>query len=914
MNKKQHFPGLQWSGTKKLLLVMKLTSIFLFISLVAMAATTYSQEARFDLKVKNASIIQVFDEIERISEFGFLFKTDQLDLKRQYTLDIKKADIERILKEVLNLEEYSYTLIDRNIVITRIDSKTNQDNNSKKVTGKVTDSAGIGIPGVTVVIKGTNTGTITDATGNYTITNIPENATLQFSFVGMKGQVISVGDNNTINVEMEVDAIGIEEVVAVGYGTLRKSDLTGSVERVNVAEMRELPNVSVMQTMQGSVAGLNVGAVSKAGEEPDISIRGQNTLSSSVDANSPLIVVDGTIYRGRIIDLNTADIASVDILKDASSTAIYGSQASNGVMIITTKKGEIIGKPVINYDVSYVFDVDPRKIVPMQAEEYENYYKDVFWAEGSRLGPDYLQTNPDFNLTSNLKTNHIVRGFEQKLDYPWYDTFVGNGFKNLHNLSIRGKTNQISYFFSGGFTDVEGLLKNDEYKRYNYRINLDAEITNWLTIGIQTFLTQSNFSGAEPNLTDLFIYQPWVPATDENGAYIPRPEGLSLNPFLQIQQKNSDKSMNLFGNLYSDIRLPLKGLDYRINFSQNYRTGNQDNFDPYGANNQGLGYKNSDISYDYTVDNILTYKNTFNNVHNVNATFLYGVEKRQFSYTKSQAQNFSNNLLGYNRLQAGNPALFQVSSGAEKEQSLYSMARIVYNFQNRYLVTGTVRRDGFSGFGVNKKIGYFPSIALAWVVSQEEFFKENVEWLDYMKLRGSYGRSGRRGVGRYDTKAVVAAAPYYIYGDGGSSQVGQWLSSMANNDLGWETTTGINFGLDFNIFNSLFYGNTEYYKNKTEDILYAIQLPEMTGFNSINTNIGEVRNHGFEFTLNSHIIKSSDLTWNSGVKFSRNRNEIVSILGYDNDGDGIEDDLVANQLFIGEPTDVIYDYVIEGIW
>jgi len=523
---------------KKFLRLMKLTVFFILISVgCVLAGKTYSQTKTLTLHMENSTVKEVLKEIESQSEFRIMYSGKFVDVDREVSLDVKNQKIESVLNTLFAGTDVGYTVKDRFIVLITPElmvEGTLAVMQQRAVSGKVTDSGGQSLPGVTVVVKGTTQGTVTNADGEYSLTNIPEDATLVFSFVGMRTQEIVVGNQDNINVAMEEETIGIEEVVAIGYGTMRKSDLTGSVERVNVDEMRELSNVSVMQAMQGSVAGLNVGAVEKAGEEPDISIRGQNTLSSSAGANSPLIVVDGAIYRGRIIDLNPADIESVDILKDASSTAIYGSQAANGVMIITTKKGEIIGKPVINYDASYTVDVDPRKIVPMQAEEYEDYYKDVFWAEGARLGPDYLQPNPDFNLSSNLKTDHIVRGYERELDYPWYDTFTGNGYKNSHNLSIRGKNNQISYFFSGGFTDVKGLLKNDEYKRYSYRINLDAEITNWLTVGIQSFLTQSDFSGAEPNLEDLFIYQPWVPATDENGEYIPRPEGLSLNPFLQI--------------------------------------------------------------------------------------------------------------------------------------------------------------------------------------------------------------------------------------------------------------------------------------------------------------------------------------------------------------------------------------------
>lgn len=891
-----------------IIMILSVTQIY--------ANNSYSQITSLSLDFKNVAVEDVLSEIENQTEFYFLCNKKLVDVKRKVNISLENQKIDIVLNQLFKGTDVDYITMDRQIVLSPkkyiIDIRS-EIQQTRTISGTVTYESGEPMPGVTVMIKGTSQGTITNVKGEYTI-DIPEDATLVFSFVGMLSQEIEVGNQNIINVILVQDAIGIEEVVAIGYGTMRKSDLTGAVERVSLRDVRDLPNTSVMQAMHGSVAGLNVGAVVQAGEEPDISIRGQNTLSSAASVNAPLMVVDGTIYRGSIIDLNPSDIETVDILKDASSSAIYGSQASNGVMIITTKRGKVVGKPIINYNASYTIDQDPRKIIPMQADEYAEFYPKLFWSEGSRLAPDYLQPNPDYDISINFKTNEIATGYEEGIDYPWYDTFTGNGFKNSHNLSVRGENNQISYFFSGGIDDVKGHLKNDRYKRYSYRLNLDADINSWLTVGIQSFVTSSDYSGAEPSISTVFGLQPWAPATDENGEYIERPEGGWISPYYEIMQDNLDKRLNLFGNLYAEIQLPLKGLKYKINFSQNYRTSNLDNFDPIGANRQGLGYKNSDINYDYTIDNILSYSNTFNDVHNINGTLVYGVEKRQYSFTNSQAQNFANDLLGYNKLDAGDPTLFQVSSGAEAEQSLYTMARLMYNYNNRYLVTGTIRRDGFSGFGSNQKIGVFPSVALGWVISEEDFFDGNLPWFNYLKIRVSYGKSGRRGVGRYDTKAIVEAAPYYVFGDGGSPVLGQWVSSLANDNLGWETTTGFNGGIDFSILNSRLFGNIEYYKNNTENILYPIQLPLMTGFESINTNIGKVANHGIEVKLNSHIVKTSDFSWIAGINFSRNRNKIVSILGYDNDGDGIEDDLVANELFIGEPTDVVYDYVIEGIW
>jgi TonB-linked SusC/RagA family outer membrane protein len=383
---------------------------------------------------------------------------------------------------------------------------------------------------------------------------------------------------------------------------------------------------------------------------------------------------------------------------------------------------------------------------------------------------------------------------------------------------------------------------------------------------------------------------------------------------LELEIDDSDKRLNIFGNIYADIKLPLEGLSYKINFSQNYRTTNHDQFDPYAVNFAGYGFKNASIGYDHTIDNILTYKNTFNDVHNINATLVYGVEKREGSSTNVNAQKFTNDLLGYNSLEQGDATLRGLDTGAWQEQSLYTMARAMYNYNNKYLITGTVRRDGFSGFGTENKIGVFPSVALGWVASEEDFIKNNANWLNYLKIRGSYGQTGKRGVGRYETQAKVSASPEIVFGDGASATTTQWITTLGNNELGWETTTGLNIGTDFSIFNSRLHGNIEYYNNSTKDILYDIQIPYMTGFSSVSTNIGEVANHGLEFTLNGNIIKTKDFSWQASVNFSRNRNEIVSILGQDNDGDGVEDDLVNNTLFIGKPTDVYYDYEITGMW
>ncbi len=782
------------------------------------------------------------------------------------------------------------------------------------ISGTVVSEAGEPLIGVNILVKGTSTGTTTDLEGKYQL-DVPEDATtLIFSYIGYKDVEISINGQSVIDVTMLSDEEQLQEVVVIGYGaTVSKKDMTGALASADLDRAAEFPNVSIVQAVQGTVAGLNVGPTTNAGQNPTISIRGQSTLSSSAGANAPLIVLDGIIYRGSIVDLNSSDIESIDILKDVSSAAIYGSQASNGVIVITTKSGKSSGKPIINYAASYSIQTPSNKFEPMDAEEYETFYPNIYWADGYRLAPDFIQVDPAYVWQNNFKTLEIAKGYQDGIDIPWYDLFTDNGHVNSHNLSIRGQNEAISYFFSGGFTDQAAYILNDEFKKYNLRINLDAKINNWLNLGTQTYFAVSDYSGRTAGAAIPFYLQPWAPPRDEEGEIIPRPEGGWFNPYLALEVDDSDIRLNMASNLYLDVKLPLEGLSYRLNYANNFRTIDQKSFDPIAANFTGVGSQRNSKTRDWTLDNIITYKRTFNDVHNVNATLVYGVEERDINSIFAGARNFAVDFLGYHRLQAGDPSLNQISSSKEKENSLYQMARLLYNFNYKYYVTGTIRRDGFSGFGLADKTAIFPSVALGWVIS-EEAFASDIPWLNFLKLRASYGQSGRRGVGRYATAAVVESGPSVVFGDGGQTFQGQSIQSLSNPALGWETTTGLNLGVDFELEPARLRGNIEYYTNKTEDILFAIALPRITGFSTINDNIAEVSNNGIELTLSSTVLSKGPIRWDVSFNFNRVRNKIESILGADVDQDGKEDDLVGNRLFIGQPQRVLYDYEIIGMW
>ncbi len=899
----------------KLIIMLKIYLFLLTCSmLTVLAKESYAQKVKISLEASDTPLGAVINEIKQQTEFEFAYDSELEAIKfKKVSIKASNENIEQVLNDVLMGTGVSYKIFDKIILLSKNEIATTSGSTSALqsiiITGTVNDSREP-MPGVNVMIKGTTTGVVTDVDGKYSITVPSKDAILVFSFVGYKTHEFLVGDQKVIDIKLDEDTHAIEEVVVVGYGSMKKSDVTGSVVKADIESFRESPNVSIMQSLQGSIPGLNVGQVSQSGQNPDITIRGINTISGST---TPLIVVDGVIFRGNPIDLNPSDIESIDILKDASSTAIYGSEAANGVLMITTKSGKgYVGKPKITYSGSYSFQTPSHELVPLNREGYLKKMYDAFWEE-NRLAPDYIEPNPNWNVYSKFKSTESVEGYDDGTDMNWHDLLTDNGYIQSHSVSVLGGAEKINYFSSFGYTQQDGWLLNDDFERYNLRINLDSKITDWLTVGTQSFLSIMDYSGVSPSLGQ--IWWPPINKAYKNGVPVLEPTALGLNPVLLIQQDDVNKKLNLFGNVYADIKIPfIEGLSYRINYSRNYRHDRRYNFNEYDNNFQGSGYKNYDLINDWTFDNILTYNRSFFQHHTVNISLVYGRENRSSESTDAYSTIFINKVLGYNALEAGNASAQTTKSGAWEENSLYSMARLVYNYKKKYLFTGTIRRDGFSGFGENKKFGIFPSVAVGWVPSEEGFIKDNLPVLEYLKLRASYGTNGNRTVSRYQSLSKITQRQSYIYGDGGSAELGQYISSMANQDLGWETTTGLNLGLDFSILKRRIYGNIEYYNNNTKDLLYEIKIPEITGFPSISTNIGKLHNNGLEFSLSTVNIKNKDWEWETTFNFSRNRNRVVSILGIDENGDGKEDDLVASNIFIDEPLGVLYNYEIAGMY
>jgi len=775
------------------------------------------------------------------------------------------------------------------------------------LSGTITGANGEPIPGATVIVEGTTNGTVTNFDGKFSL-DVKEGDVLLFSFVGMKSQKIAYTGQTNVDVELEADMIGLEEVVAVGYGTMKKSDLTGSAVKADLESFREAPNTSIMQSLQGSVPGVQIGQVNRAGQDPSINVRGETTINGS---KSPLVVLDGVIYRGRITDINPADIESVDILKDASSKAVYGAQAANGVILITTKGGKKSMKPTISYSGYYSVSEPTKNYRLLNRDEWLDAIKTIEYKDAYTEASGYTQPNPDWDYSMSQALPAVIEAIESGKEYDWWDSATQNAYTQNHVLNISGGGEKTSYFVSGGFTQQQALIINDDYSRANLRVNLDMDITSWLTIGTNTFLSFADYSGSVPSIGNIRRMAPVVTPQDGEGNWVINPIGdNTVNPLLNAQALDSDKRHQINLNNYAKINIPwVKGLTYRLNYNYTLNARNQANFNEFGAGITGYARKETANSYTTLLDNIINYSRSFGD-HDINATLVYGFNETEWEGTVADGDGYTNIALGFNSLeQATNQ---YISSGAWKEKNLYQMGRIAYDYKNRYLMTATLRRDGFSGFASNNKFGLFPSVGAGWVVSEEEFLGETLE---YLKLRASYGVTGNQ-TSRYSSLAKVVSgdSQKYVFGDGGVTVNGQSVSSMANNDLTWETTYETNFGADFTFFNSKLRGSVDYYNSTTKDLLWNVVIPNMTGFSSVRTNLGELKNQGIEINLNTTPVKTSDFSWNLNVNFAHNKNKVVSLLGEDNDGDGMEDDLVASGLFIGETLGSIYGYEVEGIW
>ncbi len=792
------------------------------------------------------------------------------------------------------------------------------------ITGKVTDGSGESLPGVTVVLKGTTMGAVTDIDGVFRLQNVKPENVLLFSFVGMVTQEIAVGSKTVINVKMVADAIGLDEVIAVGYGTMRKSDLTGSVARVSFDDKSLQSNMNILQTLSGASAGINVQQSGSAGGEPDFSIRGKTSLSAS---DKPLIVLDGIIYNGAIADINVSDVKSVDVLKDASAAAVYGSRSANGVILITTKQGNS-EKPQVNFNMYYGFqDITNTPMKVMNADQYavrltDYYYQQNLYtwyktnptsAAGKPIRPDVTDRNV---VATTLRTQEEKDNYLAGNEIDWVDEVLQLAPIQNYNLSYSGKTKGTNYYVSGSYANEEGVLQNDAFSRFTLRSNIESEINDWLTLGINTAYSYRDYSGISTSLSNARTASPLANNKIGQADYDLYLTGEAYMPYplVNLYADNSDIRNNLFMVGSAQIKIPwVEGLSLDLNYSNTYDTWNNFSFwpstHPDGSGNSGKGRKDHNEERSWIQNNILNYLRSFGD-HNVSATFLYSREHSQANFSRLEAQGFENQGLGYNGLGLGTISTVanrndDLGLGTWEEDGISYMGRVNYSYKSRYYLTGTVRRDGYSGFGANNKFANFPSVSVGWVLSDESFVS-GINF-PYMKLRASYGINGNQGLGRYKSFSTMSTLSY-IYG--AETSIGVYPSgSLGNDDLKWEKTASLNMGVDFAFLDQRISGSLDLYNANTTDVLVQRALPPTAGYENVYSNIGGINNKGIEIMMNTLNFEQNDFKWTSNLTFSLNRNEITKLYGDENDAD------VGNEWFVGESISAQYDYEMAGgVW
>jgi TonB-linked SusC/RagA family outer membrane protein len=900
-------------GCKKLIRVMKLTVFFLLTGLLAISAESYSQAQRLNLNMKNAQIIDVFNAIEQQSEFYFFYKNDELNVKEKVDVQFQDATIDHIISRLLQGKGLTYKIVDRYIVISPdAEVSLTKQPGTKKVQGKITDPSGLPLPGVTVLIKGTTQGTITDANGDYNFPNVPDNAVLVFSFVGMKTQEIPVKDRPSVNITMEEDAIGIEEVVAVGYGTMKKSDLTGSIVSVKSSEIQKMPVSRVDQALQGKVAGMIISnEKAQPGSSPVIRIRGDNSISGD---NSPLVIVDG-IFDFDLNILNPSEIESVEVLKDASAKAIYGSRGSNGVLIITTKSGKS-GKTRIDFNSYASFTKITGKVDLMNAEEQYT------------LLSTYPETGPSYSEIQDLLSLYDPDNPEGT---DWQDVIFRNTLMQNYNLNISGGNNKTSFVISASHSQQEGIIKNTGYNMQSLRIKLHHRVSEKLAAGVNVYLGKTNqdntrideLSGATGGSATYAANQfsPILPVYDSEGNYSAMPASSTLdNPLAIITEREDElNTSSLNTTLYAEYKivdyLKLRSsLNKKVNNSWRNRWVGKDLIEAFGI---GKSIINSGYSDSWLSENTLTLDKIFMKKHHL--TVMGGVTGSKYAYRSVDAasSDYPTEALKYYALELGSPESQSVNSGLTENAMLSYMGRINYIFDNKYLLTVNFRADGSSKFAKNNKWGYFPSAAFGWRISEEPFVKNQLPAINNLKLRLSYGSTGSQAISSYQSLANYNNT---IIPLGESFYNAVTSSRIANPDLKWETTDESNIGLDLSLFKSRINLTADFYIKKTKDLLYSKNLPAYSGYTSQTANIGSVNNKGIELSLNTVIVENKKLRWESDFNFSLNRNKVVD-LGedefqlYDFSGGKFGSTWYENVILqVGEPLGNFYGYLFDGIY
>lgn len=931
----------------KLLRIMKLTLILIFSGFMALANQSYSQLTTVSLDLKQASIVEIFSQIENQTDYQIAYNSNQLDRLDRIDLKVDNKSVADVLDMLLKNSSVQYEFVGRYIVIsdkkdTEPDVRLNQQ--STTVKGKVVNSDGAPVPGATVVVKGTTNGTITDPDGNYTLGNVPANATLLFSFVGMKTLEVPVNGQTAINATMKEDAIGLEEVVAVGYGSVKKRDLTGSVVSVGADKLEDRPYSNAMQSLSGQVSGVQILQTQGApGLAPTVKVRGASSINAGT---TPLYVIDGVplednttnstdtgassssnpdFNRNPLNFINPNDIESIEILKDASSAAIYGSRGANGVVIITTKQGKA-GKTKVEANYEFGISQVKRKTDMMDAEQW----MDFTTAARNNSWATILAGNPSATRGNNTKVpvefsdpewiERIGNGTD------WQDVLFRTALSHNLQLSASGGSEKTQFMVSAGYLDSEGVVDRNTYDRINVRSNLKHKLSDKFQLGVNLAVSRSQeqpqgTAGKSDVISLSLQNDPIFPLYVETGSLgFKDPESIwntfvkygfqFWHPYSLTREAFKKKTINVISATTNLEYKIMKDLTFKTSLSSNIEDSN---YSFYWNEGQNWGYSgwvsatasyNTYSNFNWVWENTLNYSKTFNEVHDLNLLAGYTVQEQRIDISSLSGTGFPNDLV--HTINAAST----ISSGSTSAQdwSLISyLARANYSFKGKYLLTAAIRTDGSSRFGANNRWGYFPSASVAWRLSEEDFMK-GTSWIDNLKLRLSYGVTGNNQIPNYGSIGTLA---YNSYVSSGSVMQGIYTQNYADKNLKWEKTGQTNLGIDLSILDQKVNFTADVYYSKTRDLLLNVPIPIITGFSSTLTNIGELENRGIEINLSTRNIDRK-VKWTTDFNIFANRNKVLK-LGENDAPIDLNVSSMTSRTAVGKPIGMYYGYQIDGV-
>lgn len=885
----------------KLLRIMKVTTFLMLVFALQVSAHGFSQD-RLTLRFKKTEIAGILQYIEQETNYRFLYNQQLTGVRQKISLAVEDATIKEALDMLFARTNLTYKFMENNLIVVKDDEEKLKL--QKPITGRITDESGTPLVGVSVNVKGTRRGTTTDSKGEFTI-DVEDHEILLFSYVGYEPQELKAGGNGNVSLALVSVKKDLEAVVVIGYGAVKKRDLTGSVISVKAEDIKKVPSANIMESLQGKLPGADIMRTNgSATSGVSIVIRGNRSITAS---NGPLFIVDGIQYSS-IQDISPNDIQSMEVLKDASSTAIYGSRGANGVILVTTKKGTT-GKPRISLNSYYGISKNTGFPQFMNSLQYRDFRREAnrrIALAGINPGGTWLSDANDGLLFNAAELANINNGVYT--DY--FDRIFTDGNQQDHQVSVAAGSDKTKVYLSLGYYNEKGIFRKDDMERYSGRLNIDQTLGKFAKAGMQFQFTYYDANTRANPLDEASKVSPFSEPFDANGNIIlsPMGEAARWNPLIDdragIYAINNSLTSRTLGVAYLEIT-PFKGFSARSNVGiviDNSRIGTFNESNSLTRRGQGsLANYTDNTGRNFTWENILTYNKTVRD-HSFAITGVTTFLQNNFEFVAAEGRN---QILPSQLYYALGNAIdgILISSGYTKSNLVSYTARVNYSFKGKYLFSGTIRTDGSSKLGPGNKWDYFPSAAFAWRMSDETFLATS-RTINELKLRISYGLTGTDAIDPYKTQSGLTRIPN-AFGD--NPALGFTFSEqLGNPDIKWEKTRVFNTGVDFGLFDNRLTGTIDYYQTKTVDLLLDRLLPPTSGVSRVTQNIGSTSNKGIDISMNVAVIRKKDISFNTGITFYSNKERITALVN------GRDD--VANSWFIGYPVRVIYDYQKIGIW